>query len=204
MRQIRVAVLLCALLLSTVGFNLAAQAQSATPTLTPIPTPACTPRTAPRACLGTKLKVVWFTKDPTNAHVSVSASGCPLTPNCLAGVASGTLVSVPPLTVTLTDKDKNALSKGIGAPGQNSGGCPGGSDTYRAADRLRLVYGAAMTLIAKMTVPLASPTPPTLNPPVAVTVRDACGLVVNGTATSCLLKTSSAWTQMKCIVSPSP
>ncbi len=204
MRPIRVPPLACALLLSMVGFNIAAQAQSPTPTLTPVPAPTCTPRSAPRACLGTKLRLVWFTKDPTNAHVSVSATGCPLTPDCLAGVASGTLVSVPPLTVTVTDAGNNVLSKGIGGPGSNHGGCPGGSDTYRSVDRLRLVYGAAMTLIAKMTVPLASPAPPALNPPVAVTVRDACGLVVNGTATSCFVKTSSAWTQTKCILSPSP
>jgi hypothetical protein len=200
MVQIRVPVLMCAVLMATLSHTV--HAQTATPTLTPVPTATCTPRSVPAKCLGAKVQVVWFAKDPTNAHVSVSTTGCPLTQSCLAGVDNGELVSVPPVTLTIADGDNHVLSKDFSGPGRNVGGCPGGSDTYRAVDRLRLVYGAAMTLIAKLSVALAGPTPPTLKAPVSVTVRDACGSVVNATTNSCFVKASSAATTIRCIFSP--
>jgi hypothetical protein len=202
MMRIRVGTLVGAVLISMLALDPAGHAQTATPTLTPVPTPTCTPRSVPAACRGARLQVSWFTKDPSNARISVSTTGCPLTPSCLAGVANGELVSLPPLTLTIADNDNHQLSKDVSSPGRNMGGCPGGSDTYRGVDRLRLVYGAAMTLIATLNVPLASPTPPTLNAPVALTVRDACGPILNATTNSCSIKASAAVTTIRCSFSP--
>ncbi len=200
MTQIRAPFFVCTVLVAALSHSL--PAQTATPTLTPVPAPTCTPRNPPAACRGAKLQVVWLARDPGNVHISVSATGCPLTQTCLAGVPRGDLVSVPPMTVTVADAGNLVLSKQVSDPGRNVGGCPGGSDTYRGVDRLRLVYGAATTLIAKLSVGLADPTPPTLNPPVTVTVRDACGAVVNATANSCFVNESSVRTTVKCILSP--
>jgi hypothetical protein len=207
MSNIRVAMVELGLLCAAVMISLPVQAQTATPTveptltstLTPVPTPTCTPRAAAAPCRGAKLQVTWFSKDPSNARIFVSATGCPTIPICTdVGVADGDLVSVPPLTVTITDSQNHSLIKQVTDPGVNAGGCPGGKDTYRAADRLRLIYGAATTLLTKAKIPLAQPAPPTLIPPISVAVRDACGSLINATVNTCFPKVKSTMTSLKC------
>ena len=178
------------------------RAQTATPTLTPAatqtPTPTCTPRGVPATCSGAKkLSVTWRSKDPLEVVVSVSATNCPMVPSCGAG-GVGDLVSVPPVSVTITDTMGTSLSKRVTAPGINAGGCPGGADSYRSTDRLRLVFGAAMTVIGKLRVPQTQPTAPTLVPPITVTARDACGTLATATVNTCFPKSSATSASLKC------
>ncbi len=178
----------------------AVSAQTATPTLTPMgtPTPTCTPRAVPAACSGAqKLYVSWRAKDPLDVGVSVSATNCPVVSSCGAGGA-GDLVSVPPVSVTITDSLGHSLSKTVNAPGVNTGGCPGGIDSYRGSDRFRLIFGAAMTMIGKLRVPQTQSTAPALTPPITITARDACGTLATATVNTCTPKTSSTATYLKC------
>jgi hypothetical protein len=206
MSNIRVAMVEFGVLCAAVMIAVPALAQTETPTLaaTPTPTsttptPTCTQRAEAAACMGARLQVTWFAKDPANARISVSAKGCPTIPVCTdEGVADGDLVSVPPLTVTITDAEMRSLIKPVTDPGVNSGGCPGGHDTYRLVNRLRLIYGAATTLVTKAKIPLAQPTPPTLVPPIKIAVRDTCGSLINATVNTCFPKSTSTMTSLKC------
>jgi hypothetical protein len=91
----------------------------------------------------------------------------------------------------------------IAGPGAGTQ-CPGGHDTYRTVtDRLRLVYGAASsgvatTLIAKVKMPQAQPTPPALTGPITFTLRDSCGYGISGTVSTCFTRTTANTTYMKC------
>lgn len=178
----------------------AASAQTATPSLTPMasPTPTCTPRAVPAACSGArKLYVRWRAKAPLDVGVSVSATNCPVVPSCGTGDA-GDLVSVPPVSVTITDSLGHSLSKKVSAPGVNSGGCPGGIDSYRGSDRFRLIFGAAMTMIGKLHASQTQPTAPVLTPPITITAQDACGTLATATVNTCTPKTSSTASYLKC------
>lgn len=173
-----------------------ATAQTPTPTLTPPPT--CTPRSAPAACSGAnKVSVSWKAKAPTVVGVTLSAAHCPIVPSCGSG-ADGDLVSVPPVTVILTDSAGHSLTKKITDPGVNSGGCPGGIDSYRGADRFRLIFGAAMTMIGKLRFSQTQSTAPALTPPLTVTAQDACGTLATATVGTCFPKPSTIGSVLKC------
>jgi hypothetical protein len=183
------------------------QAQTETPTETPgdtptatgspLPTPTCAPPSAALPCTGTKkVQVSWFAKDPFTARVVVSGTHCEAPVRCED--VSGDLVTVPPITVTITDAAGQSLSKTITAPGVNMNGCPGGHDTYRSpTERLRFVYGAATTVVGKMRAPQPNPTPLALTPPLKFTVQDSCGYAVEGTVSTCFLRQSSKGTVLK-------
>lgn len=190
-----------------------ARAQVATPTstpsaATPTPTAACPESAAPLPCAGaTKLRLAWSAKYPQLAKVLLSATRCAAPPACSAAPGSG-LVTVGPISVTITDALGQSLTKTIAEPGINAGGCPGGIDTYRGpADRTRFIFGVdgVTTVVAKLriagVVPLpedAAPTPPVFTAPLTFTVRDSCGYEVEGRVTTCFTRQKSTRMDLKC------
>jgi hypothetical protein len=200
-RETTVAAMLC---LATLIVGAPASAQTATPTVTPpataTPTATCTQRAEPPACAGAKkVQLTWFAKDPLATRVFVSATGCPAIPSC-DSTLDGELVSVAPVTLAVTDAANQSLAKTVTDPGVNTGGCPGGIDSYRGVDRLRFVFGAdgQTTLIGKLRVSQSQPTPPAFSSPLVVTVRDACGSLVRAVVSTCFAKTSLKSTSLKC------
>jgi len=192
-------------ILAVAGAASSTSAQTATPTPgeTPTSTPTfvCTPATTPQACAGTKkLNVMWAAKDPLNAKVALSATRCPAPPLC---EAAGDLVTVPPLSLILTDANAHTLQTVITGPGAGTQ-CPHGHDTYRTTtDRLRLVYGAATdgiatTIVAKVKLPQSQSTPPSLTGPITFTLRDSCGYGISGIVSTCVTRTTANTTYLKC------
>lgn len=182
---------------------LAGTASAQTPTPTPpaaTPTPTCTPRATPAQCAGArKFLLTWTDKDPGYLRLAVSATNCPEVPPC-GGVPPGWLVSVPPIEVRVSDANGLVAEKTLTAPGVNVGGCVGGHDTYRDADRLRFVFGEAgsTTVLGKIRLPHAFAVAPVLTPPVTVTVRDRCGTRYRATAASCTTRATPIRTDVKC------
>src|SRR5262249_46498947 len=109
----------------------------------------------------------------------------------------GDLIAIPPVSLTVADATTQSVSKTITDPGVNSGGCPGGKDTYRGADRFRFIYGASTTLVGKLRIAQTSLTP-ALVAPLTFAVRDACGPVARGVVTTCVTKSSLVRTDIKC------
>jgi hypothetical protein len=178
-------------------------AQTDTPTpvpATPSPTATCTPRNPPSACAGArKLTLAWFAKDPLTLRVTISATGCPAVPSCQLAV-DGELVSVPPPSIEIRDSANQTFIKPITDPGFNTGGCPGGSDVYRGASRLKLVFGAngETTVVGKIRVQQSQPLPPMFTPPIVITVRDACGVLDTATVSNCYPRVSTSTSSLKC------
>jgi hypothetical protein len=175
-----------------------AAAQTNTPTHTPAATSTPTPTRAPLECVGSrKLYVTWVAKDPLNLRVGLSATGCPEIFDC-DGSVDGELVSQPPTSFTVIDANGVSLSKTITDLGVNTGGCPGGHDTYRGLGRLRFVFGESTTVIGKQRVAQAQNTPPTLTPPLRVTFNDAGGVLYTYVVNTCYPRISELMTSLKC------
>jgi hypothetical protein len=182
------------------GAPVMAQTDTPTPSLSATPTATCTPRNPPAACAGAKkLNLAWFAKDPLTLRVTISITACPAIPSCEQAV-DGELVSVPPPSVEIRDAAAQTFVKLITDPGFNSGGCPGGSDQYRGASRLKLVFGAdgQTTVVSKFRVPQSQPLPPTFTPPITITVRDACGILDTATVNTCYPRVSTTTASLKC------
>jgi hypothetical protein len=183
----------------------AVSARAQTPTVTPTGTAAasptatlvCTPPSAAQPCLGNrKLNLTWSAKDPLEAILNISATNCPAPPRC--GGAQ-TPITVQPLTLTITDAASHSLAKTITIPSVIKGSCPSGSDTYRTPfDRLRIVYGKTTTVVGKLRMPLAQPTPPTFTGSLSFTLRDSCGYVIDGATSTCFPRVSAHGTAIKC------
>jgi len=180
-----------------------ALAQTSTPTPTP---PAATPTptftcAGPRAatCVGAKkLNVAWFAKDPFTVRMAISATGCPAVPECDLAV-DGELVTIPPLSVELKDANGLTFAKTVTDPGVNLGGCPG-SELYRGISRLKFVYGAGgvTTVLGKFRFAQTQSMPPTLTPPITVTISDACGVVDSVTMNTCYPRFKDTTSSLKC------
>jgi hypothetical protein len=182
-----------------VGAPAVAQTATPTPPATPTPTATCIPR-GEAACAGAKkLNIAWFAKDPFTVRMSVSATACPALPSCEFAV-DGELVTRPPLAIQLEDSNGLFLAETITDPGINSGGCPGGSDSYRGTSRLKLVFGAdgLTTVIGKTRFTQPGSLPPTLSPPITVTIRDACGVLDTATVNTCYPRFSGTTAAVKC------
>lgn len=185
-------------LLVTVFLANDATAQTNTPTFTPTATQTPTPTRAPFDCIGArKLYVTWVAKDPQNLRVAFSATGCPEMFNCETSV-DGVLVSQPPISFTITDASGQSFGKTITDPGVNTGGCPGGHDTYRGLGRLRFVFGASTSVISKQRLPQIPTTPPNLTPPIRVDMKDAAGALYTFVVNTCYPRISDSITGLKC------
>jgi hypothetical protein len=156
-----------------------------------------TPYTAVECIGARKVYVTWVAKDPLNLRVAVSATGCPQHPSC-DEQGDGELVSQPPITLNIVDAAGNSFAKTINDPGFNSGGCPGGHDTYRGTGRMRFVYGASTTVIGKHRVLQAEAIPPGLTPPIQVNISDAGGGLYSFVANTCSPRITSISTGFKC------
>ena len=191
MRNLRVTVLEAVMILAAISVGTApVRGQTATPT------PSPTPTSAPQPCVGARrVYVSWTAKDPLATKVTVSATQCPAPPRCGAALPA----TVPPITLTITDATGQSLGSTITVPGVTRGSCPGGTDTYRAfPDRLRVIYGAATTVLGRVRIPQAQAAPPTLTAPLTFTLRDSSGYAIDGATSTCFLRQFGSGTFLKC------
>ena len=197
-KGLNVEVALAALLL-TFGVTARAQAQTASPTPPPTVTATATPTptNTPATCNGAnKVQFTWFAKSPSTAKLNVSAAHCGAPPGC-ATVLSGT-VTVPPITVTVSDSNGHSFGMTIADAGVNTRGCPGIDQYTPEGGRLRFVYGAKTTVIGKVPVALAAPTLPALTPPVTLTIRDSGSYTLIRTMNTCFNKQVRTTASIKC------